>query len=88
MISERTLCLWDATPVDIIKDAGRLGERELSMLEPFIIRRIREEEERQRRERRSPQIPLYYEPPPPPRERPKKEDAEEETGGTVIEIDL
>ena len=56
------------------------------MLEPFIIRKIREEEERRRRERQQqPEIPLYYEPPRDPRPRIEKED---DSGGTVIEIDL
>ncbi len=59
------------------------------MLDPVIIRKIREEE-RRRRERESVQIPLYYEPPPPDHypQRPIKPEDEERSGGTVIEIDL
>ena len=61
------------------------------MLDPFIIRKIREEEERRRRERQRPSIPLRYEPPPrrpPPGWAPDEDrDADEEDrGGTVIEI--
>ena len=57
------------------------------MLDPVIIRRIREEERRRRQlERVQPQIPLYYEPEPP--QRPKVEEEEEPRGGCVIEIDL
>ena len=57
------------------------------MLDPVIIRRIREEERRRRQlERIQPQIPLYYEPEPP--QRPKVEEEEEPRGGCVIEIDL
>lgn len=58
------------------------------MLDPVIIRRIREEERRRRREQRQqPEIPLYYEPPDhEPRQPEKTEDSP--SGGTVIEIDL
>ena len=58
------------------------------MLDPVIIRRIREEERRRRQlERIQPQIPLYYEPEPP--QRPQLDEQEKEpTGGCVIEIEL
>ena len=46
------------------------------MLEPYIIKRIKE-----------PSIPLYYEPPREREEKREKED-EENTGGTVIEIEI
>ena len=59
------------------------------MLDPVIIRKIREEE-RRRRETQQPQIPLYYEPHPrhEDMERPKKQEDEATVGGTVIELEL
>ena len=67
-------------------EAGSASE--VVMLEPFIIRKIKEEEERRRRDKRT-QIPLYYEPPRPD-ERRKKSDADDEDDqdGSVIEIEL
>ena len=59
------------------------------MLDPVIIRRIREAERKRRREQREqPQIPLYYEPPEYQKRPRAKEDETESHGGTVIEIDL
>ncbi|MBT9555570.1 MAG: hypothetical protein IV100_06040 [Myxococcales bacterium] len=59
------------------------------MLDPVIIRKIREEE-RRRREQQSSQIPLYYEPPRgEPRQRSLENKPEEPPlGSTVIEIDM
>ena len=56
------------------------------MLDPVIIRRIREEERRRRQlERIQPQVPVYYEPEPP---RPVESDEPKKpSGGCVIEID-
>ena len=57
------------------------------MLDPVIIRRIREEERRRKQlERIQPQIPVYYEPE--PLRPPKREEDEKPSGGCVIEIDL
>ncbi|MEC8024902.1 MAG: hypothetical protein VX223_13280 [Myxococcota bacterium] len=57
------------------------------MLDPVIIRRIREEERRRRQlERIQPHVPVYYEPEPP---RPvESEEPKKPSGGCVIEIDL
>jgi hypothetical protein len=88
--SEQTLRLSDGPSDAMIVASSTLAswEWELPMLEPFIIRKIKEEEERRRRERNRPQVPLYYEPPPPRMPPPQREPDDEESGGTVIEIDL
>ena len=57
------------------------------MLDPMIIRKIREEE-RRRQEREQPQIPLYYEPPRREMFEPPEPEREERPTGCVIELEL